>query len=113
MALKAKEEAREKEIQKLIKQGTSVSEKWRKDLNTVRGHASVFANVIQKEYERRGRPETFVLDRIKVVYDYLPERLVYIKDGKLELNTWFRRCLIEYGWQVRLWNGLFEVTKIL
>lgn len=113
MALKRKEKIRQQEIDKLIKQGPSVVKKWRKDLNTYRGHAAVFANVLQKEYERRGKPKVFVLDRWRVVMEYLPPHLINKRKRSPTLNVTFRRYMLQYGWKFRIDNGLFEVTKIL
>jgi len=114
MALKRKEEIRQKEIDELIKKGLPKIKKWRKDLNTTRGMASTFANILLREYERRGKPETFVLDRWKTVQEYLPPKLVVRNKHRFDLQNHFRMLLRKYGWSVRINHklGLFEVTKI-
>jgi hypothetical protein len=90
MALKRKDEIRQREIDKFIKEGVPSAKKWRKDLNTIRGWASVFAKVLEQEWERRGRPDTFVLDRWRIVQSYLPEKTLALKNVLLIQTT--RAC---------------------
>lgn len=111
--LKRKEEERHKRIQEMMAKGPKSSVKWRKDLNTLRGYASVFANILQREYDKRGKPQEFVLDRWSRVMKYLPEKLFHLKKGKPNIKPSFRKHLKDFGWSFKIdYNhGLFIIRK--
>jgi hypothetical protein len=111
--LKRKEAERQKRIEEMLGKGTTPMSVFRKDLNTVRGYASVFANVLQKEYERRGKPKEFVLDTWRRVQNYLPARLFGIVNGKVNIKHTFRKHLRDFGWSftINYKNGTFIVKK--
>ena len=113
--LKRKEEIRQQEITKMVKQGTPKVKEWRQDLYSTRGFASVFALILEKEYNRRGRPDTFVLDRWKVVQQYLTKKILTKEKGKVTIKKYFRRLLKDYGWRLKIDRkfGLFEVRRII
>ncbi len=111
--LKRKEIERQQRIQEMLAKGPKVMRKWSNDLNTIRGHASVFANVLEQERERRGKPVEFVLDRWKKVQTYLPVRLHGMKKGKINIKSTFRKHLRDFGWSFKIdyKTGLFIVKK--
>lgn len=113
--LKRKEAEREKRIQEMLARGPRSLKKWRSDLNTIRGHASVFANILEAERERRGKPQEFVLDTWKRVKTYLPESLQGIKKGKINIKHTFRGHLRNFGWSFKIdyKKGVFIVKKLL
>jgi len=113
--LKKKEELRQQEIKKMVDRGPKIVKEWRQDLYSIRGFASVFALILEKEFERRGQPETFALDRWSVVKEYLTKKVLKKKQGKIILNEYFRKLLRDYGWSVTINRkyGLFEVRKII
>lgn len=114
MALKRKDVERREAIDKTIQKGIIAIKKWRTDLKTPRGYATIFANVLNDEWKRRDYPETFVLDRWKVVKNYLAP-VIYVKGGKHIIRHTFRRYMREYGWFMKVSRtyGLFEVTKLI
>ena len=114
IALKRRDVERREAIEKTIKHGVMAIRKWRSDLKTPRGYATIFANVLNEEWKRRNYPESFVLDRWKVVKNYLSP-VIYIKGGKHIIRHTFRRYIREYGWLLRVDRtyGLFEVTKLI
>ena len=112
--LKRKQAEREKRIQEMLGKGPSNTKKWRTDLTTSRGMASVFANVLEGEWRRRGKPVEFVLARWVKVHEYLPERLLCIKKGKVNVKHTFRSHLTDFGWSFTINNkrGIFVVKRI-
>jgi len=113
MYLKRKEAERIRAIEETLKKGIPQFKKWREDLNSVRGYAAVFVKILNEEWEKRGQPDSFVLDRLRVVFQYLPDFLLTKKKGKIYIKKYFRECLRQYGWSVRIDHkyGLFEVFK--
>jgi len=113
--LKRKEVERQKRIQEMMARGPRKMKEWRTDLNTIRGHASVFANILEHERERRGKPVEYVLDRWKKVQTYLPVKLQCMKKGKINIRNTFRKHLKDFGWSFKIdyKNGLFIVKKII
>jgi len=114
MALKRKEVERQEAIDKTLSKGVEAIRRWRSDLKTPRGYATIFANILNEEWKRRDYPETFILDRWKVVKKYLAP-VIYVKDGVHNIRHTFRRYMKEYGWYMRINRtyGLFEVMKII
>lgn len=114
MALKIREEIRQQEINDLV-ENVKDTTKWRTNLNTTRGYASVFANILYKEWEKRGNPEYFVLDRWSRVKKYIPDFLMEKKKGKWYLKPYFRECLKDYGFRIKIDRkyGLFEIIRII
>jgi len=114
MSLKRKEVERREAIDKTIIKGVRAIRKWRNDLKTPRGYATIFTNILNEEWKKRDYPESFVLDRWKVVRNYLTP-VIYVKGGKHNIRHTFRRYMKEYGWLMRIDRsyGLFEVTKII
>ena len=111
--LKRKEIERQQRIQEMLAKGPKVMRKWSNDLNTIRGHASVFANILEQERERRGKPVEFVLDRWQKVQTYLPVNLQGMKKGKINIKSTFRKHLRDFGWSFKIdyKTGLFIVKK--
>jgi len=114
MDLKRKDAIRKLEIEENLKKGVGRLRRWREEINSIRGYASIFANVLNREHERRGRPEVFVLDRLKRVFEYLPSKVLTKKSKKINLTTQFRTYLKRYGWKIRVNHvrGYFEVEKL-
>lgn len=112
--LKKKEEIRQQEIKKMMQEGTPSLEKWRRDIYSPRGLASVFANVLQKEYDKRGKPDVFVLCTWRTAKKYLKEVIKRI-NGKITIDKYFRTLLKRYGWALRIDRkfGILEVEKII
>ncbi len=81
----------------------------------MRGYASVFANILYKECERRHNPEEFVLDTWRRVKRYLPGKLLTIKKNKVNVKHTFRRHLKDFGWSFKIdyKRGIFIVKKVL
>ena len=75
----------------------------------------MFANILEAEREKRGKPMEFVLDRWKMVKTYLPESLQCIKKGKINIKHTFRHHLRDFGWSFKIdyKRGLFIVKKII
>lgn len=111
--LKRKDVERQKRIDEMLGKGTTQISQFRKDLNTIRGHASVFANVLQRECGRRGNPQEFVLDTLKRVMQYLPASLFCIKKRKVNIKHTFRRHLKDFGWSFKIdyKRGIFIVKR--
>lgn len=98
----------------MLGKGTTQLTQFRKDLNTIRGYASVFANVLQRERQRRGNPQEFVLDTWRRVQQYLPASLFCIKKRKVNIKHTFRRHLRDFGWSFKInyKRGIFIVKKV-
>ena len=113
--LKRKEAEKQLRIKEMIEKGTAQLNHFRKDLNTLRGQASVFANVLQREYTRRGKPQEFVLDTVKRVMRYLPDNLFCILRNKLNVKSTFRKHLKDFGWSFKInyKTGTFIIKKNL
>ena len=73
--LKRKEVERQQRIQEMLARGPIATHNWRRNMNTLRGYASVFSNVLEEEWTRRDYPAEFVLDRWSRVKKYMPERI--------------------------------------
>jgi len=115
MHLKQKEEERKREIDEMIKEGIESVTKWRQDLNTTRGYASAFVKILYNEWEKRGNPEFFVLDRWSRVKEYLPDFLLERKNGKWFLKQYFRQLIREYGFWTKINRkyGIFEIRRVV
>ena len=114
MALKRKEVEKQEAIDKTLAKGVEAIRRWRTDLKTPRGYATIFANILNEEWKRRDYPESFVLDRWKVVKKYLAP-VIGVYEGKHVIRHTFKRYMREYGWKFKIDRtfGLFEVIKII
>ena len=114
LVLKRKYVERQEAIEKTLAEGVVAIRKWRRDLNTPRGYAAIFANVLNDEWKKRNYVETFTLDSWRRVKKYLSP-VIYVKGGKHVIRHVFREHMRDYGWSMRVYRnyGLFEVTRII